>query len=323
MAHEVEGLLYAGDTPWHKIGDRITEEQSRDVEYVKAHPAVAWTCEKRPLFLADGREADTRAVVRSTDGRVLGEVGQDYTIVQNGEAIEWFRPFVESGGASIECVGSLREGSRVFVLARLNRDPMSVVSGDDVRPFLLLANAHDGSLRLHVGFSAIRVVCANTLQMARNDKRSKLLQLRHTPGIRLALDTVRETIDIAHRQFTSTIEQFQRLARTGCNEETLRKYVSLVFAAQPGEVAVTEQAREASEDTKSRVYPRVLRLFEEGRGSSISGVRGTMWGALNAVSEFVQYERGSNDARRLNETWFGTGSALNRRAFDVAAQIAA
>jgi phage/plasmid-like protein (TIGR03299 family) len=312
MAHEVEALLYTGQTPWHRIGDRISDDQSRDIEFVKAHPAVAWTCETRPLYLADGREADTRAVVRSSDARVLGEVGRDYTIVQNGEAIEWFRPFVESGGASIECVGSLRGGSRVFVLARLDRAPMSVVAGDEVLPFLLLANAHDGSLRLHVGFSAIRVVCANTLQMARNDRRSKLLQLRHTPGIKLALAMVQETI-----------EQFQRLARTGCNEETLRKYVSLVFAVQGGELATTGEAREASEDTKSRVFPRVLRLFEAGRGTSIAGVRGTMWGALNAVSEFVQYERGSNDARRLNETWFGTGSALNRRAFDVAAQMAA
>jgi hypothetical protein len=114
------------------------------------------------------------AVVRSSDGRVLGEVGRDYTIVQNHEALDWFAPFVDSGTASVECVGSLREGSRVFVLAKLNRDPMTVVPGDEVLPYLLNANAHDGSLRLHVGFSAIRVVCANTLQMARTDKRSKV-----------------------------------------------------------------------------------------------------------------------------------------------------
>ncbi len=323
MAHEVEALLYSGQTPWHRIGDAITPEQSRDIEYVKAHPAVAWTCEKRPLFLADGREADTRAVVRSTDGRVLGEVGRDYTIVQNGEAIEWFRPFVESGEASIECVGSLRAGSRVFVLARLNRDPATVIKGDDVLPFLLLANAHDGSLRLHVGFSPIRVVCANTLHMARTDRRSKLLQLRHTAGIKLALETVRETIDVAHRQFTATIEQFRRLALTGCNDETLRKYVSLVFAVQADEAPAGVEAKDATEETRSRVFPRVLRLFEEGRGTQITGVRGTMWGAVNAVSEYVQYERGGDEARRLNETWFGTGSALNRRALDVALSLAA
>jgi len=322
MAHEVEALLYANETPWHRIGERITDDQSCDIDYVKAHPAIGWTCEKRPLFLADGREADTRAVVRSTDSRVLGEVGREYTIVQNAEAIEWFRPFVESGEASIECVGSLREGSRVFALARLNRDPVSVVPGDDVLPYLLLANAHDGSLRLHVGFSAIRVVCANTLSQARTDRRSKLLQLRHTPGIKLALETVRDTIDVAHREFTATIEQFRRLAVTGCNEETLRKYVNVVFSVQPSDAPAANDTGEVEEETRSRVFPRVHRLFEAGRGTGIAGVRGTLWGAVNAVSEYVQYERGADDTRRLNETWFGTGSALNRRALDTALALA-
>jgi phage/plasmid-like protein (TIGR03299 family) len=323
MAHEVEALLYSGETPWHRIGERISEDQSRDVEWIKANPAVAWTCEKRPLFLSDGREAETQAVVRSSDGRVLGEVGKDYTIVQNHEAIDWFAPFVESGAASVECVGSLREGSRVFVLAKLNRDPLAVVPGDEVLPYLLLANAHDGSLRLHVGFSAVRVVCANTLQMARTDKRSKLLQLRHTSGIKLALSTVQQTIDIAHRQFVASVEQFQRLAMTGCNEETLRKFVNLVFRAEPIDAPIAADVAEEAEETRSRVFPKVLRLFEEGIGTKIPGVKGTLWGATNAVSEYVQYERGTDEARRLSETWFGTGANLNRRALDVAIQMAA
>jgi phage/plasmid-like protein (TIGR03299 family) len=321
MSHEVEALLYTRETPWHRIGQRITEEHSNDIEWLKAQPAIAWTAEKRPLFLGDGREAITQAVVRSSDGRVLGEVGRDYTVVQNAEALDWFAPFVESGDASVECVGSLREGSRVFVLARLNRDPMSVVPGDEVCPYLLLANAHDGSLRLHVGFSAVRVVCANTLQMARTGSRSKLLQLRHTSGIKVALATVQQTIDVAHRQFAASVEQYQRLAQTGCNDETLRKFVNLVFRADaPG---LDDEFAAEAEETRSRIFPKVLRLFEEGMGTKIPGVRGTLWGAVNATSEYVQYERGTDEGRRLSETWFGTGANLNRRALDVAIQMAA
>lgn len=321
MAHEVEALLYTGETPWHRIGDRITPDQSNDIDWIKTHPAVAWTCEKRALFLSDGREAETQAVVRSTDGRVVGEVGRDYTVVQNHEAIDWFAPFVDSGAASVECVGSLREGSRVFVLAKMNRDPLAVVPGDEVLPYLLLANAHDGSLRLHVGFSAVRVVCANTLQMARTDTRSKLLQLRHTSGIKLAMATVQQTIDIAHRQFVATVEQYRRLAMTGCSEQTLRNLVNVVFRAEPTEAAFGVPGE--AEETRSRVFPRVHRLFEEGMGAGIPGVRGTLWGAVNALSEYVQYERGTDEARRLSETWFGTGSNLNRRALDAAIQMAA
>lgn len=321
--HEVESLLYTNETPWHRIGQRITPDQSNDIDWIKAHPTIAWTCEKHPLYLADGRQATTQAVVRSSDGRVLGEVGADYTVVQNHEATDWFAPFVDSGAASVECVGSLREGSRVFVLARLNRDPIAIVPGDEVCPYLLLANSHDGSLRLHVGFSAVRVVCANTLHLARTDSRSKLLQLRHTSGIKLALATVQRTIDIAHQQFVASVEQYQQLARTACNDETLRNFVNLVFRAEPTEAAVVGELGEETEETRSRIFPKVLRLFEEGMGTKIPGVRGTLWGATNAVSEYIQYERGSDEARRLSETWFGSGSKLNRRALDVAIQMAA
>ena len=80
---------------------------------------------------------------------------------------------------------------------------------------------------------------------------------------------------------------------------------------------------EPTEETRSRVFPRVLRLFEEGMGTRIPGVRGTMWGAVNAVSEYIQYERGTDEDRRLSETWFGTGAALNRKALDVALNMAA
>jgi phage/plasmid-like protein (TIGR03299 family) len=326
MAHEVEALLYAGETPWHKIGTAITPDQARDLEFVKSHPALNWSCAKEPMFLADGQIAKSMAVVRSTDRQIVGEVGADYTILQNAQAIDWFAPFIDSGQASIECVGSLREGSRIFVLARLAADPLCVVPGDEMCPYLLLANSHDGSLRLHVGFSAIRVVCANTLAQARTDGRSKLLQIRHTRGIHLALETVRQTIDLAKQQFAASIEQYQRLAATGCDDAMLRKFVNIVFRAPELPEAPTVHVAELCESEttrKSRVYGKIAERFAVGMGANISGVRGTLWGALNAVSEFVQYERGTDAARRLDETWFGTGAQLNQRAIEVALQLAA
>lgn len=322
MAHEVESMLYAGEAPWHRIGDAISPEQSRDIEFLRHHPAIAWTCHTEPLFLADGREASTRAVVRSTDARVLGEVGADYQIVQNETLVDFVAPFVESGEASVECAGSLREGSRVFLLARINRDPLTVAAGDEVCAYLLAANAHDGSMRLHVGFTPIRVVCANTLAMARSDTRSKLVQLRHTPGIHLALETVRDTIDLANRTFVATVEQYRYLARVACTDETLRKFVSVVFTADVvPETAIVVASDEALPETRSRVFPNVLRLFQEGRGANLS--RGTLWGAVNAIAEYTQYERGTDEARRLNETFWGAGAALNRRALEVALRMAA
>jgi hypothetical protein len=35
MAHEVEAMLYSNETPWHRIGQRITEDQANDVDWIK------------------------------------------------------------------------------------------------------------------------------------------------------------------------------------------------------------------------------------------------------------------------------------------------
>lgn len=350
MSHEIESFAYAGEQAWHGLGERLDETRLFDVEYLKAHPALAWTCEKLPLFLQDGRQAATSAIVRNTDRKILGEVGPDYTIVQNAQVIDWFRPFLETKAARAECLGSLRGGSRVYMLARFNGEA-EVVKGDAVTSHLLLAHAHDGSMVVNVGFTPIRVVCANTLRMAQDDARSKLLRLRHTQGVHAALDVVQKTIDVASKSFTATIEQYKALAGSKCTDATLDQYVKVVFATRarvaidPVRVAAPQlriapssdadriagvdgsrvealaqaEAEAEAEASEGRILPRVRELFQSGRGTQIEGVRGTMWGAYNAVSEYVQHERGRNADRRLDEALFGP---LVQRATDVAVSMA-
>lgn len=342
MAHEVESLVFAGATPWHGLGERIEGDRLYDVEYLKAHPSLNWSVALQPLFLSDGRRASTQAVVRSTDGRILGEVGEDYTPVQNADVIDWFAPFLQSRAVSAECLGSLREGSRVYMLGRF-QGTAEVVKGDPIESFLLLANSHDGSMRVNVGFTPIRVVCANTLRAARGDSRSKLLQLRHTKNVGDSLKLVQETINTASRTFETTVETYRKLAASPCTDETLRKYVKVVFqqkirvAETQARIAeevtvqrlrvgdldtsriaalINEQAEEeAEEESCSRILPRVQHLFEAGHGASIPGVRGTLWGALNAVSEYVQHERGRKEENRTDEALFGS---IVQRATDQA-----
>ena len=334
MAHEIESFAYAGAAAWHGLGEKLDETRLGDVDYLKTHPALSWRVDALPLYLSDGREANTRAIVRDTDKRILGEVGSDYTPLQNADLIEWFRPFLASGSARAECLGSLREGSRVYMLARCEGRG-EVVPGDAVEAFLLLANSHDASLRVQVGFTPVRVVCANTLRAAMSDKGSKLLRLRHTSGLDLALETVQQTINVASRRFEATIDQYKALARSPCTDETLDRYVRAVFEAPRARVKIeAERVRVASIDTDTqaeaeaeaeaeafgaRIMPRVRALFEGGEGTEIPGVRGTLWGAYNAVSEYVQHERGRSDDSRLNEALFGS---IVQRATDQAVKFA-
>jgi phage/plasmid-like protein (TIGR03299 family) len=156
---------------------------------------------------------------------VLGVVGPRYAVLQNDDAFAWFEPFLDAREAALHTAGSLRNGSRIWVLAKLNREPLVVAQGDEVEKYLLLSHSHDGSLAVRIGFTPVRVVCANTLAMAHGADASKLLRVKHTRDVHENLANIRVIINLANAEFQATAEQYRLLARKSINQEDLERYV--------------------------------------------------------------------------------------------------
>lgn len=322
MAHEIETIngkvshFYVGKTPWHGIGQALEEAPSIDEAIVAA--GLDWNVSMQELMLADGQVVPNKAVVRDLDKSVLGVVGENYQPLQNSEAFKWFQPFIDSGLASLETAGSLRQGKRVWVLAKINRDPNEIVKGDEVEKFILLSNSHDGTMSVRAGFTPIRVVCANTLAFSISNKKSSLIRIKHTKSIKENLENVREIMDAANSKFEANAEQYRILANSEVNQADLEKYVKIIFAG-PNYEQMEKEGKKPARD----VLPKVLNLFETGRGAQLPGVRGTYWAAYNAVNEYLGYERGSDQQVRLDKMWFGDSSVLNDKALKVAVEMAA
>jgi hypothetical protein len=60
----------------------------------------------------------------------------------------------------------------------------------------------------------------------------------------------------------------------------------------------------------------IQRLREGGRGADLQTARGSFWGVLNAVIEYVDHEFGSDEAR-LSRALLGDGMHLKLRAFKL------
>jgi phage/plasmid-like protein (TIGR03299 family) len=354
MSHELEinketgeaSMFYVGDVPWHGLGTKL-EAPPTSEEAIKA-AKLDWTVETQPLFMDDptyGKVAvPRRAVIRSTDRRLLGTVGEEWHPLQNVEAFKFFDPIVVAGEAQYHTAGALFEGSRVWVLAKLARAAMEIVPGDMVEKFLLLSNSHDGSLALRVGFTPIRVVCNNTLTEAHGSERSMLVKIRHTARVKDSLEAMREVINMTNARFEATAEQYRELAARDIDKDDLEKYVKIVFTPPKGNGGgstpptapsggngtppaseggpATELAPAEEEASCKRILPKVTELFESGRGTEIKGVRGTWWGAYNAVTEYLTHERGKTQDARLNNLWFGDSVNINRRALENALRMA-
>jgi phage/plasmid-like protein (TIGR03299 family) len=314
MAHEVETMAFAGQTPWHGLGTALAETDLYDWPSACSKAGLDWGVQLVSLVTADTQAAvENKAVRRTTDGRVLGVVGPRYHPLQNKEAFAWFQPFLDAKEAALHTAGSLRQGSRVWVLAKINRDPLVIAPGDEVQKFILLSHGHDGSLAVRIGFTPIRVVCANTLSMAHGSDASKLIRVKHTREVIENLANIREIMSLANAEFEATAEQYRLLARKSVNQADLGNYVRRVLRI--------EDDQEPS--TRSRnIMAEMIRLAETGRGNDLPSVRNTLWSAYNGVSEWLTYNRGSSPDNRMNSLWFGDSAELNRHALQTAFDMA-
>jgi phage/plasmid-like protein (TIGR03299 family) len=315
MSHEVESLFSVREVPWHGLG-RVLDNPPTTEEAIRC-AGLDWTVSLVPLHGTFNGEplvgVNHWATVRSTDASVLGVVGPTYRPLQNVDAFRFFQPVLDAGEATLETAGSLRQGRRVWVMARVKQDAVEIVPGDPVVSYILLSNGHDGSMAIRAGSTVTRVVCANTLAAAHADEASKLLRIRHTDSANDALALVRDTMNVVRREFLATTEQYKALAKKGVRKEDLETYVRKVFFPK-----VVTTPKSEDEDPCKRIMGKIIPLFENGRGNEIPGVRGTLWSAFNAVTDFLSHERGRNADNRLNSLWFGDSAEINTRALQLA-----
>jgi phage/plasmid-like protein (TIGR03299 family) len=313
MAHAVETMFYVKETPWHGLGNRL--ESAPTIGEAIVASGLDWSVGLCDLFTATGKAVPARATIRESDGSVLGVVGPRYQPLQNSAAFDWFQPFIDAGEVNLHTAGALHCGAKVWVLAELNRNRAEVVPGDDVAKFLLLSNSHDGTTAVRVGFTPIRVVCANTLAAAHCATASKLLRVRHTRRLSLNLDRIREVVNTANAEFEATADQYRLLASRGINGADVRRYVKTLLGVE-GTVDTDLPTR-----TTNIIADIVGRM--DGTLQSMPGVSGTWWAAYNAYNEYLNYSRGRTADNRMGSLWFGTGANDNRKALDLALSMSA
>jgi len=312
MPANVETMFYTGATPWHGLGEKL--EEAPTISEAIEQSGLNWEVGTKDLVTVDGQPVPARATYRKSDNSILGVVGPRYVPLQNKDAFEWFQPFVDAGECSLHTGGSLSDGQKVWVLAQLNRDPSTVVAGDEVHKFILLSNSHDGTTAIRVGYTPIRVVCVNTLAFAHNHADSKLLRIRHTRSAQGKLDNVRDIMDNINAQFEATAEQYRFLASRDFNQRDVQKYVKVLLGID----------KKPEEDIKTRtrnIMDEILFTIE-GPKQSMPGVRGTWWAAYNGFNEYLNYSKGRNTSNRLESLWFGQNGTDNNKALQLATEFA-
>ena len=217
----VESMFYVRETPWHGQGIRV-EDAPTSSDAIRL-AGLDWKVEQEKVYTENGIKIDgAKANVRSSDGKVLGVVGNKYSIVQNEDAFK-FTDALLGEGVKYETAGSLKDGKTIWLLAKLPNK--YEILGDSVDPYIVFTNTHDGSGAVRVAMTPIRVVCNNTLNMALKSAK-RTWSARHTGNIDNKLDDALETLAFADEYMKATQKTFEELYKIKLNEFEVRNTIN-------------------------------------------------------------------------------------------------
>jgi phage/plasmid-like protein (TIGR03299 family) len=336
MAHEVyqidgeDSMAYVGDTPWHGLGQKIDPDASLEDWIATAH--MDWEIKEGAVGFFRSEDGliqsvpNRKALYRSDNGEYLSTVGINYHPVQPPEVIEFFRSLVESGDFKMETAGSLFHGRRLWALANIGKTAR-IMGQDEVRGYLLLATACDGTLANTGLFTVIRVVCNNTLEFslfeAENEEgeRNKRRCVKIPHSRKFDPDEMKAELGLGAYAFDEFVRMSTMMAGLNVTDLGVAEFLTRIHLPADYDVE-DDKFPELVETEMERSHTKIGQIFDlyhNGPGSDLKSSKGTLWGAVNAVTRFYDHERRSQSTdNRLNSAWFGAGARVKKRAWDLA-----
>lgn len=324
--HLVQTMAYTGQQPWHGLGNQLTPNQPIEVWAERA--GMNWRIESSEVRYVAGSSGSSgspglgaihafpeqKVLYRSDTKAPLSVVSARYQVVQPSEILEFYRDLTEVGGFELETAGVLKEGRKLWALARTGQSA-ALKGKDTIHGYLLLATACDGTLATTAQFTSVRVVCNNTLQIALGDG-TGAVKVPHRS--QFDPQAVKRQLGIAVSSWDAFMVRTKALAERKVSDSSTEIFLRRVLTYPS-----TNQADRDAVAVNERAIRAIGELFAgRGKGAGLPSASGTAWGLLNAVTEYVDHHRRArSDDHRRDAAWFGQGAAIKERAWNEALRL--
>ena len=318
MAHELEtqngvaSFASFREPAWHGLGTVFTEEKNT-AEMLAAANLNNWNVRLEDVNIPSHLSSDKsyQYVVRTnptdnTQTDILGVVVERYHVLQNEDLFS-FGDNILDGGGRWETAGSIRGGRVVFGSLALERETVLDPSGvaDKVKTYLLINTSHDGSIAIQASITPVRVVCANTLNLALGSKRGKKngikqsFKIRHTQTANGKVQIARETLGLAN----AYMDAFDIMAKEMIEKEiTAADFNKIILAAYP-------KPEKDSKGAVKKWETKVDTINDIYTGEFNGMIAGTAWGAFNALTERLDWYRSARGGN--NESILAAASGFD------------
>jgi phage/plasmid-like protein (TIGR03299 family) len=265
-----------------------------------------WSVSQRPLFYQRNNGSlaecpDRVAVVRDDIDHCLGFVSSNYETMQNSDLLKLIDPMVSEGLLTVENMGYLNHGARVFAQAKVNQEYK--VIGEDYSGYVTLLNGHVGNCSVAIGSTMTRVICGNTFASAYSDISERY---RHSEGVTERVLESTFIIDYVNGAMETYAKYMEKLATARCTRSQFTEFVSQVYN------------KPVNKMRDSLVF-QLEGLFLKGKGNEGR----TYHDAFNAITEYSSNYSRKTPSGRFQYSQFGQGANLNNRALRAGLELAA
>ena len=306
MSANVETMFYTREKPWHGLGTQVMEAPTSAAALSLA--GLDWRVIQKPLLTYDEIPVPGfKANLRDSDNQVLGVVTDRYRVVQNEDAFA-FTDSLLGEGVTYETAGSLQNGRRTWILAKLPQ--RYIISGDEITPYLVFMNSHDGSGAIKAAMTPIRVVCMNTLNLALSTAK-RTWSADHVGDIQGKLEDARDTLLYAGRYMEELGKAIDGLNKIRLSDRKVYEYIDALFP-------LVDNATQTQKKNLLRLKEDVkVRYFE---APDLKGVGKNGYRFVNAVSDFATHSEPLRKRANYKESLFARtveGNALIDRAYEL------
>jgi phage/plasmid-like protein (TIGR03299 family) len=277
---------------------------------------------KEKLFRADGTEITTHVAITISDTKKIMNIGGSTCSIYQPEDCARFIESLSDEGMTCETAGALGDGEKIWFLMHTPDYKWEVFKGDEHRMFTLVTNSYDFSSALEGRNTDVRVVCQNTLDAATSGNPA-VVKIKHTTNMHQRAAIAAEIYKGYVRANKTFREAMAYLAKHPITDALVREFEIEMF----GDLSKTEEG--SSQTILKKKLEKFEQLMVTGHGTEIKGVATSMYGLLNAFTEFQDWHSVVRNAKnaagqvdRTNSILFGQAAKLKSQALELALVLA-
>ncbi len=304
MSHQIleRDKQFGLELAWHKLTQVVDNIDLRE-------NGIRYPMSTVPCFIKyNNIEIPTgyRSIVSKDDGLPIGSpIGTKYQLLSNEHLCDMVADALVGVDYKVVSIGSINNRCEVFVSIEIAGADKIVAAGRETKTLLNVMWSHNGKMPVIAKTGLIVIVCANTQQMALNEKSDFSFKVKHTLNALDKLEGMEKAID-AHMGVTAAFKKaMDSLANVKCDTDRAERVAAGIIS--PNGEAMSTRAR--------NTVTEIVSLFSTGKGNRAND----MSDVYNAFTDFYTHSSRGGDSvwKQYVSSEFGAGATSKREVYDI------